>query len=625
MKRLLLLIIVLYSAGTANAQWHFSITSMNYNDNCGGGGWNIGATMAETEVAIRMGMAESEAAKTYSTREECEAGRSVANMNYSNSGCYLKITTSPCTGGNIGGGGAGGRGLGSGFQAGSLYSSIAIGENYFTPNAAHSIPDQGRELEIKLEALNKNFQNAKNGIKTGNQSFDKTYRKQSNDMPTHDDSDGINDDLYAFHPRTRNQIKDNPIYVRLFDAPVLEENYYRGKANLENIQQYLDASVNLTESFLANQQNLESILQNEFERVSGIDLTEILNKHPNDRTPEERQILTDYGAFKTTKIEEMYKELNASIDNTKEKNVVDAAILALDAYGDDDEGWLSKTNYKKVDIESLLSSNDPSNYNPIADIAFAIKTCNETQNDTGFHVELYYNETTNTYVISCAGTEPTDLFNDAIINDGSIALNLLGVDAEVAQYNMAKTIGDAINRIPQEQREQLNLEVVGHSLGGGIASVIGLTTGIETKTFNAATVPESFLKENGLFDKVNNGEIQNITAYHTSTDILTNAQEMRGTPAIGTSVNIGDPATPAEKEEARNKGTTIGTAISPAIGSYYGGNVGEMVAGHKMPAMTREFYNSRMKKEHSKLKKMNDAKTRLQDELDRIERLKQGY
>ena len=617
MRNLLFWAILVGFFGTANAQqWHFSITSMNYNDNCGN-------FTVELEIIIRQQIANNEAAKTFNSKEECESSKAAATMNYSKNGCYIKTTTSPCTGGNIGSGNGFGGGL---HDAESLFSSTAIGEPYFAPNETYAVSNTGRDLEIKLEALNKSFNDAVRGIKTGDIDFDDIYRRQTNELPKKNDRNS--NEVYAYTSISRSRIEidpDRPLYVKQVDAPVLEENYYRGKANIEKLQQYLNASENLTESFLANQQNLESILQNEFERVSGIDLTEILNKHPNDRTPEERQILTDYGAFKTTKIEEMYKELNASIDNTKEKNVVDAAILALDAYGDDEEGWLSKTNYQKVDIESLLSSNDPSDYNPIADIALAIKTCNETQNDTGFHVELYYNETTNTYVISCAGTEPTDLINDAIINDGSIALNLLGVDAEVAQYNMAKTIGDAINRIPQEQREQLNLEVVGHSLGGGIASVIGLTTGIETKTFNAATVPENFLKENELYDKVNNGEVQNITAYHTSTDILTKAQEMAGAPAIGISVNIGDPATPSEKEAARNTGTIIGTAINPAIGSYYGGDVGEMVAGHKMPAMTREFYNSRMKREYSELKNMNDAKTRLQDELDRIERLKQSF
>ena len=164
------------------------------------------------------------------------------------------------------------------------------------------------------------------------------------------------------------------------------------------------------------------------------------------------------------------------------------------------------------------------------------------------------------------------------------------MEGDVPQYMMAKTIGDAIKQIPQAEREKLKIEVVGHSLGGGMASIIGLTTGIETKTYNAARVPENFLKDNGLYDKVNNGEVQNIIAYHTSTDILTNTQNAIGTPAIGISVDIGDPATAYEKTKSMVAGGVVGTVVGNPAGAF----VGEMVEGHLMGPMVRSIYNDKM-------------------------------
>lgn len=656
MKRLLLLIIVFCSAATANAQWHFTITSMNYNDNCSGGGWNLGASMAETEVAIRMGMAESEAAKTYSTREECEAGRSVANMNYSNSGCYLRITTSPCTGGNIGGGAAGGDGLGSGFQAGSLYSSIAIGENYFTPNAAHSIPDQGRELEIKLEALNKNFQNARNGIKTGDKGFNEIYKRQSNELKDHRESQS---ELYALYPRTSkiylekendfsdgdvipnidNTISpseiewdkeletkingdenDNPIYVRLFDAPSLDDQLFPN-ANVENVQRYFDNSEPLADIFLRNPHKLEFYLETQFESASGFNLKEIRNKQPNDRTEEEKQALIDYEAYRVKEMEQMNRDIEKQIDNSQEKKEIDAAILALDSYGDDEEGWLSQTNYKKLDLESLSNVGVSNEHQSILSVAEKINECNNRQSETGFHAELYYNEATNSYVISFRGTEFTDL-ND-IKTDYNILKNALGSDDKIKQYEMAMEIAEVINKISKEERDNLNIEVVGHSLGGGLASIVGLETGIETKTYNASMVPDGFLKEKGLYDKVNNGDVQNITAYNTSTDPLTIAQNTFGSPAIGISRDIGDPSALWERAKTSASGAMVGAEKVGEVGGVAGGItgtaagaiVGAIGEGHRMSPITRHFFNNNNEKKKAEWDYIHNAQYQLQKEL----------
>ena len=611
-----------------HAQWHFSITSMNYNDNCGD-------LAASIEVSVRVQCAEDAAKKTYSTKEECESNRSWAKVNYSSHGCYLRVTSSPCTGGNIGGGDIGG-GLQS---SASQHSSIAIGESYFSPTIVQEIPEMGHELEIKLEALNKSRNSAIKGIKTGDHSFDDIYKRQVNEVPRINNEKNGNPYVFLFrnsnvleleeHPTdsdianismqndkdvSENEIDwDKPVYVKQDDSPnyldLLSSGYSYGNADMNNVQRYYDNSKSLTKDFLRNPMNLENLLKSEFERVSGLNLNEIRNKMPEDRTKEEIQALEDYAAYRVKEMEQMNKDINRIIDNSEEKKEIDAAILALDVYGTDEEGYLGQTNYKKLNLESLSSDIFSNDHSSVQKVAAEIKKYNDTQSETGFHSELYYNEVTNTYVISCAGS---DDYEDWVYNN---AANALGGD--VPQYILAKVIGDAINSIPQAEREKINIEVVGHSLGGGIASIIGLTTGIETKTFNAARVPDNYLKEIGLYDKVNKGEVQNITAYHTSTDILTKTQNAVGTPAIGVSVDIGDPATYMEKAKAVGAGAVVGT-ITP-VGALGGAEIGKMAEGHRMPPMVRSIFNSNNEKKKEEWEPLQNAQKRLQRELESAE------
>ena len=439
---------------------------------------------------------------------------------------------------------------------------------------------------------NNNPQNYINRDLTNRNSAQKLYNKpqeQRNDMrlePIH--SDNLNSkSLQYLREANREDFSDNhdigmggDAKVILFDAPTLD-GYY-GEFNEDNVRRYLNASESLAEYFIANPNDLNSILFDEYARVSGFSIDDIINKMSNERTLDETQALADFQEYRIIMMERIADEIDVIIDNSIEKKEIDAAILAFDVYGTDEEGYINNTNYKIIDLKELLDSKE-SCKNPIYNLANSINACNMMHDGTGIHVELYYNDVTNTYVISCAGSD--DPYDDWVLNNAANAL-----EGDVPQYMMAKTIGDAIKQIPQAEREKLKIEVVGHSLGGGMASIIGLTTGIETKTYNAARVPENFLKDNGLYDKVNNGEVQNIIAYHTSTDILTNTQNAIGTPAIGISVDIGDPATAYEKTKSMVAGGVVGTVVGNPAGAF----VGEMVEGHLMGPMVRSIYNDKM-------------------------------
>ena len=373
--------------------------------------------------------------------------------------------------------------------------------------------------------------------------------------------------------------------VPLFEAPTLD---YRGFGNpdINNVQQYMDNSESLTKAYLDNIQKLEMLLETQFELVSGFNIAEIRNKSAEERTDAEEQALADYEAYRVKEMEQMNRDIKKQIDNSPEKKEIDAAILANDVYGDDREGNIYQTNFEKLDLKSLSTTNNPLKY-----VADHIDRCNNIDG-TGFHAEMYYNEVTDTYVISIEGSKDSD---DWVFNNARNAVN-----ADVPQYILAKQIGDVINSIPQSEREKLNLEIVGHSLGGGVASVIGLTTGLETKTFNASRVPNNFLEENGLLEKVTNNDVQNITAYHTSNDILTNIQQSMGSPAIGISRDIG----------------SIGGVTETVIrGSGVVGTAADGIAGHKMSSVVNIISNSNNEKKKAEWDKLREAQYQLQREL----------
>ena len=202
MKRLILLTILICTIGTTKAQWHYTITSQSYNGNCD----NIGAVIQESVIEQEV---PKWAAKVYSSQEECESARQQWGMvNYSSGGCYARVTSTPCQG-NTGGGN--GTSMGGGTFQGktSMYSSTAIGEPYFAPNEAYAVSSMGEDLEIKLQALNKSFNDAVGGrgIKTGDPSFDDNYRRQVNSVPKSN-----NEGIYVFNSRPQ-YVKQTPIYL----------------------------------------------------------------------------------------------------------------------------------------------------------------------------------------------------------------------------------------------------------------------------------------------------------------------------------------------------------------------------------------------------------------------------
>jgi hypothetical protein len=142
---------------------------------------------------------------------------------------------------------------------------------------------------------------------------------------------------------------------------------------------------------------------------------------------------------------------------------------------------------------------------------------------SGFNASLYYDELSGEYIVAYRGTQgPGDMENNFLQAHG----------LEAPQYDRGMTLGRTINAEnefllrsgPYAQGAQAPLHFTGHSLGGGLASAAGTTTGRGFTSFNSAglhtaTVPSFTLGERSNADGGPLGR-----RYFTSKDPLTRGQ-----------------------------------------------------------------------------------------------------
>ncbi len=102
--------------------------------------------------------------------------------------------------------------------------------------------------------------------------------------------------------------------------------------------------------------------------------------------------------------------------------------------------------------------------------------------DSGFDAAVYREAGTGRIIIAYRGTE-ADSIRDWRTNAGQ------GVGMDMEQYRRAATLARAIRRAYPEAP----MEITGHSLGGGLATLASAATGIPATTFNAANVhPDTY-------------------------------------------------------------------------------------------------------------------------------------
>lgn len=325
-------------------------------------------------------------------------------------------------------------------------------------------------------------------------------------------------------------------------------------ANKENVQRYVEASKGLYVPYLANPQDLTSLLHKEFLMVSGFDVDAIRQKLPSERTDAEKQALIDYQEYRKSVTDNMIKDIDNYVAKLPETKDFEMAVLAEDCYKDSEHAFLLRTNYKEVHSDFFEEGS------PMRGLSELIDEFNATNPNTGFHAERYYNEKTNEYTIAFEGTNSDEIWNDIIKADAK-----LGLGGIPEQYKLAYKIAEYINNSNFPDNVKINF--TGHSLGGGLASLVGLVTNKPTYTYNAAGVNKNITDAWGLTEKVERKKYSNIKAFQSEKDQLTSVQEGNLKPiATGAVTGVVTAINPIKGIKLSTDVFT-GKAAAPAVGN----------------------------------------------------------
>jgi hypothetical protein len=162
-----------------------------------------------------------------------------------------------------------------------------------------------------------------------------------------------------------------------------------------------------------------------------------------------------------------------------------AMVKALVKTGDD--GFISPEYASLVLPYARYAANDLAN---IPQNAVLLKNVSYS---SGFQGMAYYDPTLDggTIVITYAGSnEPKDFFGP----DAGIALNIpVSQQWRQALQFYQEVLGDP--RVSHGDLLMAKIVITGHSLGGGLAQVVGAITGNQTYAFNSSEVPSALLGE----------------------------------------------------------------------------------------------------------------------------------
>lgn len=211
------------------------------------------------------------------------------------------------------------------------------------------------------------------------------------------------------------------------------------------------------------------MLSDQFKALTGFDIYELNNKIKP--TPEEQEILNSYNEY----VDMVCKSAQDKLSDEEERvPELEMAAYSIAVYKDD--GTENITDYfRPSPLRDMSVIRNPQERNGAEKIANFI---NENEGKSGFNSEIYYDKDQDKYVIAIRGTEFTkfkDLSADA----------LFALLAKSPQHDIAYKLAQAIKSsgIPLDK-----IKITGHSLGGGLASIVGMITGCETYIYNPAHV-----------------------------------------------------------------------------------------------------------------------------------------
>lgn len=211
------------------------------------------------------------------------------------------------------------------------------------------------------------------------------------------------------------------------------------------------------------------MLSDQFKALTGFDIYELNNKIKP--TPEELEILNSYNEYVDMVCKSAQDKLSAEEDRVPE---LEMAAYSIAVYKDDDTNLITDY-FKPKPLRDMSIIRNPQERNGAEKI---VNFINENEGKSGFNSEIYYDKDQDKYVIAIRGTEFTKLKD--LSADALFALLATSPQHDIA-YKLAQTIKES--GIPLDK-----IKITGHSLGGGLASIVGMITGCETYIYNPAHV-----------------------------------------------------------------------------------------------------------------------------------------
>lgn len=362
----------------------------------------------------------------FPTKAMCEQARAmISSIRVGDRYCTVYYTTTPCTGTEL---------------------------NSFGSNSTSKIsgmPSQNAGVAIRNEMQDYAYQQSiQNGINAANSVIvpgTPDYNASVNKIIANDISSGNNAQvvLKRMIPNLNNRIAET--------ARLLLNLYEQGK----------------------HATDLSRMLSDQFKALTGIDIYELNNKIKP--TPEELEILNSYNEYVDMVCKSAQDKLSAEEERVPE---LEMAAYSIAVYKDD--GTENITDYfRPSPLRDMSVIRNPQERNGAEKIANFI---NENEGKSGFNSEIYYDKDQDKYVIAIRGTE-LGLSKEAIKDVGvDLAFALL---AKSPQHDIAYNLAQIIKEsgIPLDK-----IKITGHSLGGGLASIVGMITGCETYVYNPAHV-----------------------------------------------------------------------------------------------------------------------------------------
>lgn len=314
-------------------------------------------------------------------------------------------------------------------------------------------------------------------------------------------NNGYQASTYAEKERARNRTKllmkkSNPNNIDQ-DKPFTPLNMKEGGSS--KIESDDLRMIDLSRVKSVYEQEIESNIFSQFSQKYGIQIEKTLKKET--LTKNDFVVLKKYRDFTDSLL---------AVDDKKK----DMAVLSLICYRDNDKKMMYETGYRTVYLDNISSD---SQIYPLAEQIQNFNLQMSSYDFQDFHAELYYNKRTNQYTVAFEGTNSMK---------GAMTDGIQGVGLVSEQYKMAIAVGKQIKQITDKNKD-FKINLTGHSLGGGLATIAGVVSGQPTYVFNPAGVHENTFKDANVLRNIKKDKY-NINVYSSKNDVLTNLQESKG-------------------------------------------------------------------------------------------------